>query len=102
VIGDVRDTALVARPLRPYRRVLAAAPRYLAPHGTPDHPDELAQHSCLAIRYWRHADSWHLGGPAGEACVVPGAGRFTANEGGALRSAAAAGAGIVLQPEDAL
>ncbi|MFG6486277.1 LysR family transcriptional regulator [Roseateles sp. BYS78W] len=102
VIGDVRDTALVARPLRPYRRVLAAAPRYLATHGTPDHPDELAQHSCLAIRYWRHADSWHLVGPAGEACVVPVAGRFTANEGGALRSAAAAGAGIVLQPEDAL
>ena len=27
VSGDVRDTALVARPLRPYRRVLAAAPR---------------------------------------------------------------------------
>lgn len=33
---------------------------------------------------------------------MPVSGRFTANEGGALRRAAAAGAGIVLQPEDAL
>src|ERR1700742_2657110 len=29
-IGDVNDASLVARPLRPYRRILAAAPAYLA------------------------------------------------------------------------
>jgi len=102
VIGDVRDGSLVARPLRPYRRILAAAPAYLASHGTPAHPSELAGHACLGIAYWRHHDRWHLLGPGDEACVVPISGRFTANDGGALRRAAAAGAGIVLQPEDAL
>jgi DNA-binding transcriptional LysR family regulator len=102
VIGGVRDPGLVARPLRPYRRILAAAPGYLAAHGTPAHPGELARHACLGIKYWRRHDRWHLIGPGGEACVVPVAGRFTADEGGALRRAAAAGAGIVLQPEDAL
>ena len=102
VIGDVRDAGLVARPLRPYRRVLAAAPAYLAAHGAPAHPGELARHSCLGIKYWRQHDRWHLLGPGGEACVVPVVGRFTANEGSALRRAGAAGAGIVLQPEDAL
>lgn len=102
VIGDVRDTTLVARALRPYRRILAAAPRYLAVHGTPTHPSELVQHSCLGLQYWKHHDRWHLVGPKGEVYVVRVAGRFTANEGGALRRAAAAGAGIVLQPEDAL
>ena len=102
VIGDVRDASLIARTLRPYRRILAASPDYLAAHGTPAHPDELARHACLGLRYWKHHDRWHLVGPGGEASVVPVAGRFTANEGGALRRAAAAGAGIVLQPEDAL
>jgi DNA-binding transcriptional LysR family regulator len=102
VIGDVRDASLVARSLRPYRRILAASPAYLAAHGAPAHPAELARHACLGLRYWKHHDRWHLVGPDGEASVVPVAGRFTANEGGALRRAAAAGAGIVLQPEDAL
>ena len=102
VIGDVRDASLVARSLRPYRRILAASPAYLAAHGAPAHPAELASHACLGLRYWKHHDRWHLVGPDGEASVVPVTGRFTANEGGALRRAAAAGAGIVLQPEDAL
>lgn len=102
VIGEVRDASLVARPLRPYRRILAAAPAYLAAHGTPIHPHELTHHSCLGIAYWRYHHHWHLLGPDGETCVIPVSGRFTANDGGALRRAAAAGAGIVLQPEDAL
>ncbi len=102
VIGDVRDADLVARTLRPYRRILAAAPDYLAARGRPAHPRDLARHACLGLRYWKHHDRWHLVGPRGETCEVAVAGRFTANEGGALRRAAAAGAGIVLQPEDAL
>jgi DNA-binding transcriptional LysR family regulator len=102
VIGDLRDESLVARPLRPYRRILAAAPGYLAAHGRPAHPRDLADHACLGLRYWKHHDRWHLVGPRGETFVVPVEGRFTANEGGALRRAAAAGAGIVLQPADAL
>jgi len=102
VIGDLRDDALVARPLRPYRRILAAAPAYLAAHGAPAHPRELVAHSCLGLKYWRHHDRWHLLGPDGEACIVPVAGRFAADHGDALRAAAIAGAGIVLQPQDAL
>ncbi|MGM9483311.1 LysR family transcriptional regulator [Roseateles sp. NT4] len=102
VIGDVRDKTLVARPLRPYRRILAAAPSYLAEHGRPAHPRELGAHSCLGLKYWRHHDRWHLLGPGGEACEVPVAGRFAANQGDALREAAIAGVGIVLQPEDSL
>ena len=102
VIGHLRDQSLVARPLHPYRRILAAAPSYLAAHGTPQHPAELAHHSCLGISYWRYHDRWELVGPANETCTVPVEGRFSASDGGALCKAAAAGAGIVLQPADAL
>jgi DNA-binding transcriptional LysR family regulator len=90
---------LVARPLRPYRRILAAAPSYLAQYGEPKHPEQLSVHSCLGLSYWRHHDRWHLLGPAGESCAVPVKGRFSSNQGGALRTAALHGAGIVLQPE---
>ncbi len=101
-IGTLQDTSLVARPLRPYRRILAAAPSYLAQYGTPTHPEQLADHSCLGLSYWRHHERWHLHGPGDQVCNVPVQGRFTANHGDALRIAALGGAGIVLQPEPVL
>lgn len=102
VIGDLRDDGLVARSLQSYRRILAAAPEYLAACGTPQHPRELVEHACLGLSYWRHHDRWHLVGPDGQDCVVSVTARFSADHGDALRHAAIAGAGIVLQPEDAL
>ena len=98
-IGDVNLPGVVARPLQPYRRILAAAPAYLARYGSPEHPHELAKHQCLGLSYWRRSDYWRLRGPAGESCDIAVQGRFTANQGNALRVAALSGIGIVLQPE---
>ena len=98
-IGKIDDPSLVARPLCPYRRVLAASPTYIAQHGQPRHPAELSQHSCLGLSYWRHHDTWHLLGPNEERYKVAVQGRLTANHGEALRIAALGGAGIVIQPE---
>ncbi|ASL46462.1 HTH-type transcriptional regulator DmlR [Burkholderia sp. AD24] len=98
-IGEIDDSGLVARPLRPYRRILAASPDYLHEHGQPDHPQQLNAHACLGLSYWSRHDRWHLVGPAGESCDVLVKGRFTSNHGSALRVAALRGAGIVLQPE---
>lgn len=102
LIGDVTDAGLVARPLRPYRRILAASPAYLSRHGCPEHPEQLARHSCLGLSYWRHSDLWRLVGPDGAICNVHVQGRFTANQGNALCMAALSGIGIVLQPEAVL
>lgn len=101
-IGEIDATELVARPLRPYRRILAASPNYLAEHGQPEHPEQLNMHSCLGLSYWRHHDRWHLIGPNAAVCEVSVKGRFSANQGSALRNAALLGAGIVLQPEMSL
>ena len=101
-IGDVNDAGLVARPLQPYRRILAAAPAYLARHGRPEHPRQLHAHACLGMSYWSRHDRWHLFGPDGEIYEVPVHGRFTSNQGSALRTAALCGTGIVLQPEASL
>lgn len=101
-IGEVEATDLVARPLKPYRRILAAAPSYLDKYGQPEHPNELNTHSCLGLTYWRRHDRWHLIGPEAAVYEVPVKGKFSANQGSALRTAALLGAGIVLQPEMSL
>lgn len=98
-IGNLSHTDLVARPLKPYRRILAAAPDYLARFGMPASPDDLGRHMCLGHSYWRTQGRWQLVGPEGEIREVAITGRFAANQGAALRMAALHGAGIVLQPE---
>lgn len=44
---------MIAVPLGPRRQnfVAAAAPSYLAKHGTPKHPSELVQHACIGHRF---------------------------------------------------
>lgn len=102
LVGDVTEPGVVARPLRHYRRILAASPDYLARHGHPAEPNELAAHECLGMSYWRRSDVWRLVGPNGITCAVTVRGRFTANQGNALRIAALSGIGIALQPEPLL
>lgn len=46
-IGALRDSALIAHRLPAGRWATVAAPAYLARHGTPEHPDALADHACL-------------------------------------------------------
>jgi DNA-binding transcriptional LysR family regulator len=43
------DATLVARKLCDMRQGLFASPDYLAEHGTPETPDDLVRHACLAL-----------------------------------------------------
>src|SRR6185295_2593171 len=45
--GDIDDTRLVARRVGYLYFATCAAPSYLAAHGRPQHPQELAQHRCI-------------------------------------------------------
>jgi LysR family transcriptional regulator for bpeEF and oprC len=46
-VGKLVDSPMVARKLYDARFVTCAAPGYLARHGTPQSPDQLAGHNCL-------------------------------------------------------
>lgn len=46
--GEPRTDGLVARPIGEHSRALYASPAYLARHGVPGHPDELARHRLIA------------------------------------------------------
>ncbi|WP_063588813.1 LysR family transcriptional regulator [Achromobacter ruhlandii] len=102
-IGEPRDSSLVARRIGSYQMIICAAPTYLARHGTPETPADLARHQCLDFSHWSRRTGWRLGEGDGDGegaqADYPPASRFIANNGQALRQAALAGFGIVLQPE---
>lgn len=45
--GKLEDSSLISQPLAASRRVVVASPAYLAQHGTPSTPKDLANHNCL-------------------------------------------------------
>ena len=48
-VGDLPDSSLVSVRLSDNRRLCVATPAYLQKYGTPKHPSELMQHSCLTL-----------------------------------------------------
>lgn len=93
-VGPLPSQEVVARPLPPYAMSLCASPSYLRRRGTPRTPADLAGHDCLSHLAWRGGHGWQLAN--GE--QVDWEARLTCNDGFALREAAVAGAGLVLQP----
>lgn len=93
-VGPLPSQEVVARPLPPYAMSLCASPSYLRRRGTPRTPADLAGHDCLSHLAWRAGHGWQLAN--GE--QVDWEARLSSNDGFALREAAVAGAGLVLQP----
>lgn len=48
-VGDLPDSSLVSVRLSDNRRLCVATPAYLQKYGTPKHPSDLMQHSCLTL-----------------------------------------------------
>jgi DNA-binding transcriptional LysR family regulator len=98
-VGMPRGTSssLVARKLNTSRRILCAAPDYLARCGMPQRPEDLAQHACLAYSYLDEPDEWHLTGADGER-VVKVSGPIVTSHRQVLRTAAVRGLGIAYGP----
>ncbi len=96
-IGRLDASSLVARRLAPARLVACASPDYLARHGVPTRPGDLAHHACLDYAYSPERGRWrfHRDGAVHEVAV---AGPVTANNGDALLNVAIAGGGVVVQP----
>ena len=54
------NPGLAARTLFPVRYVLVASPAYLAGHGHPKHPRDLAEHHCIYLGYGAFGNTWTL------------------------------------------
>jgi DNA-binding transcriptional LysR family regulator len=57
-ISELADSAMIARPLGAVRMVVTASPLYLARHGTPSHPAQLASHDCIAWSTLGPLNTW--------------------------------------------
>lgn len=90
--AELRDSTLVARRLATDRRVLCAAPNYIERYGEPDKPEALLQHQCITLS---GLENWQFKSPKGT-LSVKARGRFSADNGEAVRDACLAGLGITI------
>lgn len=93
-LGPLTDSAMKLRALGQSRRLLAAAPVYLAARGRPAAPQELAGHEGIRMTNVAGSDLLELRGPDGARHAVPFGGRIRVDHGLAAREALAAGRGI--------
>lgn len=93
-LGPLADSSMKLRKLGESRRLLVAAPAYLAARGRPVTPQELADHEGIRMSNVAGSDMLALQGPGGERHAVPSGGRFRVDHGLAAREALVAGRGI--------
>jgi DNA-binding transcriptional LysR family regulator len=97
--GPLEDSSLFARKvLDAGIDGLVTSPAYIAARGTPQTPQDLAEHDCLVFAHPSGRATWRLSGPAETEVEVQVAGRFSGNTAQALRKATLAGLGIALLP----
>ncbi|WAC28810.1 LysR family transcriptional regulator [Ancylobacter sp. SL191] len=93
--GPMRDSTLMARKVLESRRVIVAAPSYLARHGTPRTPQELTTHNCLRFNFRRSMDDWPFRDPSsGESYALTVTGNLEGNSGAMVHRLALDGLGL--------
>jgi DNA-binding transcriptional LysR family regulator len=96
-IGNLKDSALVARRIAPVRAAVLASPDYLAGRGRPETPRDLEQHDLLLYANVGRGNQWRFK-VDGRWIQVAGHIRLRADNGELLREAACAGLGVVVLP----
>ena len=92
-IGELPDSAMVAIRVGSIRRIVCASPAYLAMHGTPTRPPELAGHNCVTFEGLAAPATWSFGAGKAET-TVPVRSRLQVNTAEAAIDAAIAGLGL--------
>jgi DNA-binding transcriptional LysR family regulator len=92
-IGELPSSSLMARRVGSVHHVVCASPGYLAAHGTPQTPDDLAQHDCISFDELLARELWTFG--RGET-AIPVRSRLIVSNPEAARDAAQAGVGITM------
>lgn len=93
-IGQLPDSALMATGVGTVRRLVCASPAYLARHGIPATPRDLAAHSCISFEVLESRRAWVFG--HGRAALsVPVVSRLEVNTAEAAIEAAMLDVGLV-------
>jgi len=97
-LGVLAESSLAARKLCAMNLMVCASPEYARRAGRPEHPDALAEHSCLLLPFAGYRDRWRYRLPSGEEGMVTVTGSCTISNVRALASCAEAGMGVVMLP----
>ncbi len=89
--GELKDSSLLARRLGVAHLGLYASPTYLAVHGRPMSPDELAGHALIDIS--ERGDTWSLT-REGRTATVPATCRMLVNDTTTIRTVLLSGFGL--------
>ncbi len=93
-LAELPDSRLIARKVASRRRLLCAAPAYLARRPPISAPDELAEHDCLCFTGRDDFTRWNFTAPDGSSANVVVAARMAADDADVLIEAAIAGLGL--------
>lgn len=94
-LGNLSDSRLIARKVADRRRLLCAAPAYLAENGAPATPDDLVDRPCLRYTGKPNPHVWEFLDAERREHVVPISGPMASDDAEALVRAGIAGLGIV-------
>jgi len=94
--GGLADSSLLARRIDQARRMLVAAPGYLAEHGTPCHPAELPSHRIISFTNFETREAWTFARGGERHMVFPADPTMRVDAAEGLRAAALAGMGIAM------
>lgn len=93
-IGQLPDSSLMATQVGTVRRVVCASPDYLATHGVPTIPQDLAGHACITFEVLASVGAWVFGTGKSE-LSVPVHSRLAVNTAEAAIDAAILGVGMI-------
>ncbi|MEP9369719.1 LysR family transcriptional regulator [Xanthobacter sp. VNH20] len=96
-IGELPDSSLLTRQIGCVEAAVVASPAYLAEHGTPTSPDDLASHSCLPFTFQGNSKTWKFLGSDGPMIITP-FGPLRTNDPESVHSAVLAGMGLAQGP----
>lgn len=94
------DLSLIRKHLASYRAILCASPDYLAKHGHPRHPTDLASHKCIVYYdapFGKGGREWTFTGPDGDVTVQV-SGSLETNNIDAIRAGVLSGQGFIYTP----
>lgn len=96
--GRVTEPHLIARRLYEGRTLFCASPAYIARHGHPRHPSELAEHDCILSQHTVEQEKrmWLVDDKGTRTPALEG--RFVANALDVIHAAARAGLGVARVP----
>lgn len=97
--GALSNSSMKSKKLHSNCRLVCASPAYLEQNGTPQHPDDLAHHNCIVMRFGSQTDQdWDFF-VDGRRRSYRVSGNRVANDGELVRRWCMGGLGIVLKSE---